>query len=117
MDCVGELVGVREKDGLGAVVEDVGKELSRMGIVRFREGCGDSDGDRRSTGATRGRGGSVEMSWREGRNRLPSIREEMPGVVPTRTRGPRQSVGDRPKEPATAAAAAWGRRLCRAEAS
>ena len=30
MDCIGEFVGVCKKDGLGAIVEDVGKELSRM---------------------------------------------------------------------------------------
>ena len=66
MDCIGEFVGVCKKDGLGAIVEDVGKELSRMGIVRFREGCGDSDGDRRSTGATGGRGLGSDMCWREG---------------------------------------------------
>ena len=62
----GEVAGVGEEDCFSAVMEDVGKELGRMRIIRLSEGCGDGDGDRRSTGATGGRGLGSDMCWREG---------------------------------------------------
>ena len=66
VDCVGEFVGVRKKDCLGAVVEDVGKELGWMRVASFGKGGRDGNGDRGATGTARGGSGrSAQVGWWE----------------------------------------------------